>query len=240
MNNYFKLPNSLVSFKPTAEMSGIDIPWVYVGQKYSTFCWHYEDLMLYSINYSHWGKPKLWYGVPCEDREKFDKAVQEKLALLFKEDPNILMDIVTMVNPTYLINKGVRIFRTLQMPGEFVLTFPGSYHAGFSLGLNIGEACNFMSKSWLKHGFQAAQIYRKTREKIGVFPMDWIVTQNVINMARVNIDRETKVQLVEHFKEILRLEKSERQEMEEAYVAHSSKGSFEAKQLDKNTPEDEH
>ena len=25
------------------------------------------------------------------------------------------------------------------MPGEFILTFPGSYHAGFSTGLNIGE-----------------------------------------------------------------------------------------------------
>ena len=45
-------------------MSGINVPWVYVGMKYSTFCWHFEDLMLPSINYNHWGNPKLWYGVP--------------------------------------------------------------------------------------------------------------------------------------------------------------------------------
>lgn len=84
--------------------------------KYSTFCWHYEDLMLYSINYkysffllnilillySHWGKPKLWYGVPETNREKFEKAVKSKIALLFKKDPNILMDIVTMISPAYL------------------------------------------------------------------------------------------------------------------------------------------
>jgi len=149
MNNYFKLDNSLMNFKEEADMSGIDVPWLYVGQKFSTFCWHYEDLMLYSINYNHWGKPKLWYGVPLSDRVKFEKLAKEKVTLLFKEDPNILLDIVTMLDPTYFLNNGVKVSKTLQMPGEFIVTFPGSYHAGFSTGLNIGEACNFLSKSWL-------------------------------------------------------------------------------------------
>lgn len=176
MNNYHKHENSLVNFNKGATMSGIDIPWVYVGQKYSTFCWHYEDLMLYSINYSHWGKPKLWYGIPQSDREKFEKLAKTKIAMLFKEDPNILMDIVTMMDPTYFVNNGVQVYKTLQMPGEFILTFPGSYHAGFSLGLNIGEACNFMSKSWIKYGLKCQEIYRKTREKIGVFPIEWLLT----------------------------------------------------------------
>jgi len=75
--------------------------------KYSTFCWHYEDLMLYSINYNHWGKPKLWYGVPEYDREKFEKAVKSKVAMLFKKDPNILLDIVTMISPAYLASQKV-------------------------------------------------------------------------------------------------------------------------------------
>ena len=112
--------------------------------------------------------------------------------MLFKEDPNILMDIVTMIDPTYFLNNGVKVFKTLQMPGEFVLTFPGSYHAGFSLGLNIGEACNFMSKSWVKYGLQCQEIYRKTREKIGVFPIEWLLTQNMIHMDSVKLDIETK------------------------------------------------
>jgi len=58
--------------------------------------------MLYSINYSHWGKPKLWYGVPESHRERFDKAAKSKIALLFKKDPNILLDIITMISPAYL------------------------------------------------------------------------------------------------------------------------------------------
>ena len=58
--------------------------------------------MLYSINYGHWGAPKQWYAVPEYDREKFEKAVKQKVSLLFKKDPNILLDIVTMISPAYL------------------------------------------------------------------------------------------------------------------------------------------
>ena len=78
--------------------------------KYSTFCWHYEDLMLYSLNYNHYGKPKLWYSIPCDDRTKFEKVVRNKIHLLIKKDPNILLDIVTMINPTYLMQHNVCIY----------------------------------------------------------------------------------------------------------------------------------
>jgi histone demethylase JARID1 len=97
-----------MQFPRTKDISGINTPWLYIGQKYSTFCWHYEDLMLYSINYSHWGKPKLWYTVPADNREKFEKAVKSKVALLFKKDPNILMDIITMISPAYLVSQKVK------------------------------------------------------------------------------------------------------------------------------------
>jgi len=88
-------------------MSGVNVPWSYVGLRFSTFCWHYEDIMMPSINYSHYGKPKLWYGIPETHREKFNKAFQEKSSLLFKKDPNIHFDVVTMVSPAYLQQKGV-------------------------------------------------------------------------------------------------------------------------------------
>jgi len=94
-------------------MSGINVPWMYVGMKFSTFCWHFEDLMLPSINYNHKGKPKLWYGVPQNHRERFDRAVKEKCALLFKKDPNILLDVITMISPTYLKTQSVKITKTL-------------------------------------------------------------------------------------------------------------------------------
>ena len=40
--------------------------------------------------------------MPESEREKFEKAVKQKVSLLFKKDPNILLDIVTMVSPAYL------------------------------------------------------------------------------------------------------------------------------------------
>ena len=108
--------------------------------------------MLPSVNFNHWGKPKLWYGVPESHREKFDRAVKEKCSLMFKKDPNILFDVITMISPAYLKSQGVKIMKTLQRPGEFIFTFPGSYHSGFSTGLNIGEAVNFATKTWIKYG----------------------------------------------------------------------------------------
>jgi histone demethylase JARID1 len=55
LNNLPNQPNSLMQFPRKHDISGINVPWLYIGMKYSTFCWHYEDLMLCSINYSHWG-----------------------------------------------------------------------------------------------------------------------------------------------------------------------------------------
>ena len=95
------------------------------------------------------------------------------------------MDIVTMISPAYLRQQGVKVYKTLQKPNEFILTLPGSYHAGFSTGINIGEAVNFAKKSWLEYGLKCQEIYRKSREKIPVFPMDWLLIKNIQNLKQI-------------------------------------------------------
>lgn len=40
-------------------ITGVMVPWLYVGSCMSAFCWHIEDHALYSINYLHKGSPKV-------------------------------------------------------------------------------------------------------------------------------------------------------------------------------------
>jgi len=42
-----------------SHISGVTVPWLYVAQFFSTFCWHNEDGHLYAINYMHKGEPKV-------------------------------------------------------------------------------------------------------------------------------------------------------------------------------------
>lgn len=100
------------------------------------------------------------------------------------------------------------------MPGEFILTFPGAYHAGFSTGLNIGEAVNFVCKSWFDYGLKCQEIYRKSREKIPVFPIDWLLVENIMNLDKVDLDLETRIRMRDIFKKIYREEKKAREAVE--------------------------
>lgn len=100
------------------------------------------------------------------------------------------------------------------MPGEFILTFPGAYHAGFSTGLNIGEAVNFVTKSWFDYGFKCQEIYRRTREKIPVFPIDWLLIENISNIDSIKLDLEAKIKLKDMYVRIFREERKQREIVE--------------------------
>ena len=100
------------------------------------------------------------------------------------------------------------------MPGEFILTFPGAYHAGFSTGLNIGEAVNFVTKSWFDYGLKCLDIYRRTREKIPVFPIDWLLLENISNLDKINLDLESRIKLKEMYLRTFREEKKQRENIE--------------------------
>jgi histone demethylase JARID1 len=97
------------------------------------------------------------------------------------------------------------------MPGEYILTFPGSYHAGFSTGINVGEAVNFVSRSWFDFGFKCQEIYRKTREKIPVLPIDWLIIENIMNLEHSVLDHETLIKLRESYAKILKEERYSRE-----------------------------
>jgi hypothetical protein len=119
-----------------------------------------------------------------------------------------------MIDPCYLQQQKVKVYKTLQMPGEYIMTFPGAYHGGFSTGINIGEAVNFVSRSWFSYGFKCQEIYRRTREKIPVLPIDWLIIENILNIDRAKLQHETKVKLHDSFMRIVHEERFNREQIE--------------------------
>lgn len=158
LNNLPVSKQSLLS-SMSGDISGMKVPWVYVGMCFSAFCWHIEDHWTYSINYLHWGEPKTWYGVPREDATKLEEVMKGIAPELFKQHPDIMHHLVTTINPSILMKNGVRVVRTNQCAGEFVITFPRAYHAGFNQGYNFAEAVNFCPADWIPIGRQSVSHY---------------------------------------------------------------------------------
>ncbi|XP_035145728.1 lysine-specific demethylase 5D isoform X2 [Callithrix jacchus] len=144
-----------------ADISGMKVPWLYVGMVFSAFCWHIEDHWSYSINYLHWGEPKTWYGVPSVAAEHLEEVMKRLTPELFDSQPDLLHQLVTLMNPNTLMSHGVPVVRTNQCAGEFVITFPRAYHSGFNQGYNFAEAVNFCTADWLPTGRQCIEHYRR-------------------------------------------------------------------------------
>lgn len=66
-------PGSVLKFLKIP-VNGVNVPWLYVGMMFASFCWHNEDNYLYSMNYSHFGDVKQWYGVPAKQSKLFEKV----------------------------------------------------------------------------------------------------------------------------------------------------------------------
>ncbi|RID52253.1 hypothetical protein BRARA_H02865 [Brassica rapa] len=167
LNNFSRLPGSLLKHEGS-DISGVLVPWLYIGMCFSSFCWHVEDHHLYSMNYMHWGAPKLWYGVAGKDAVKLEEAMRKHLPDLFEEQPDLLHKLVTQLSPSKLKTAGVPVHRCVQHAGEFVLTFPRAYHAGFNCGFNCAEAVNVAPVDWLPHGQIAIELYCQQGRKTSI------------------------------------------------------------------------
>ncbi|XWS17995.1 hypothetical protein CRYUN_Cryun32bG0004100 [Craigia yunnanensis] len=164
LNNFPRLEGSVLSFEG-CDISGVLVPWLYVGMCFSSFCWHVEDHHLYSLNYMHWGDPKIWYGVPGNHASSLEAAMRKHLPDLFEEQPDLLHELVTQLSPSVLKAEGVPVYRAVQHSGEFVLTFPRAYHSGFNCGFNCAEAVNVAPVDWLEHGQHAVELYSEQHRK---------------------------------------------------------------------------
>ncbi len=52
------------------------------------------------------------------------------------------------------------MYKAIQSKGRYVVTFPGAYHGGFSLGYSCAESVNWTLSGWLSAGQKAMDMYR--------------------------------------------------------------------------------
>lgn len=185
--NLLNLPNAKGSLLPMFDrkISGMTVPWIYVGSTFSTFCWHLEDQYTLSANYQHEGAPKVWYSIPEYACDKFQHLMHDLAPDLFDKQPDLLHQLVTLVSPHDKRFKDAKItcFKAVQNPNEYIITFPKCYHAGFNSGYNFNEAVNFTLDSWVPYGIEAITNYQQTGKQC-VFDMFELMLNVVIGFLK--------------------------------------------------------
>ncbi|XP_040591171.1 lysine-specific demethylase 4D-like [Mesocricetus auratus] len=154
-------------------IEGVNTPYLYFGMWKTTFAWHTEDMDLYSINYLHFGQPKTWYAVPPEHGRRLEHLARQLFPGSSQGCQAFLRHKVALISPSVLKENGIPFGRMTQEAGEFMVTFPYGYHAGFNHGFNCAEAINFATPRWIDYGKAATQC--SCGEARVSFPMDAFV-----------------------------------------------------------------
>uniref|UniRef100_A0A8C1JVR2 [histone H3]-trimethyl-L-lysine(9) demethylase n=1 Tax=Cyprinus carpio TaxID=7962 RepID=A0A8C1JVR2_CYPCA len=133
-------------------IKGVNTPYLYFGMWKSTFAWHTEDMDLYSINYLHFGEPKSWYIVPPEHGKRLERLAKGFFPGSAQSCEAFLRHKMTLISPSILRKYGIPYEKVTQEAGQFIVTFPYGYHAGFNHGFNCEESTNFATQRWIDYG----------------------------------------------------------------------------------------
>lgn len=61
------------------------------------------------------GEPKTWYGVPSHAAEQLEEVMRELAPELFETQPDLLHQLVTIMNPNILMEHGVPVSISLSL-----------------------------------------------------------------------------------------------------------------------------
>ncbi|XP_061191463.1 lysine-specific demethylase 4A-like [Saccostrea echinata] len=139
------------------KIEGVNTAYLYFGMWKTTFPWHTEDMDLYSINYVHFGAPKSWYAIPPEHGRRLERLAQGFFPSSFQSCPAFLRHKMTLISPAILKQYSIPFNKITQEAGEFMITFPYGYHAGYNHGFNCAESTNFATKRWIEYGKRCLQ-----------------------------------------------------------------------------------
>uniref|UniRef100_A0A674PCA8 [histone H3]-trimethyl-L-lysine(9) demethylase n=1 Tax=Takifugu rubripes TaxID=31033 RepID=A0A674PCA8_TAKRU len=137
------------------KIKGVNTPYLYFGMWKSAFAWHTEDMDLYSINFLHFGEPKSWYIVPPEHGKRLERLAKGFFPGNAQSCEAFLRHKMTLISPSILKKYSIPFEKVTQEAGQFIVTFPFGYHAGFNHGFNCAESTNFATQRWIDYGKQA-------------------------------------------------------------------------------------
>lgn len=62
------------------------------------------------------------------------------------------------ISPEILCKEGIRVHRTVQQSGQFVVCFPGSFVSKVCCGYSVSETVHFATTQWTSMGFKTAKV----------------------------------------------------------------------------------
>uniref|UniRef100_A0A8C7J981 Protein Jumonji n=1 Tax=Oncorhynchus kisutch TaxID=8019 RepID=A0A8C7J981_ONCKI len=151
------LPNNSGSIlRHLGAVPGVTIPWLNIGMVFSTSCWSRDHHRLPYIDYLHTGADCIWYCIPAEEKVKLDKVVHTLLQANGTPGLEMLENNI-MISPEVLCRAGVKVHRTVQQSGQFVVCFPAAFVSKVCCGYSVSETVHFATPQWLNTGYQAAK-----------------------------------------------------------------------------------
>ncbi|RVE67032.1 hypothetical protein OJAV_G00113320 [Oryzias javanicus] len=155
--NLTVLPNNSGSIlRHLGAVPGVTVPWLNIGMVFSTSCWSRDQNRLPYIDYLHTGADCIWYSVPAEEKAKLDKVVHTLLQA--NGTPGLeMLEKNIMISPEVLCREGIKVYRTVQRSGQFVVCFPGAFVSKVCCGYSVSETVHFATPHWMNLGYEAAK-----------------------------------------------------------------------------------
>ncbi|KAJ4927831.1 hypothetical protein JOQ06_015633, partial [Pogonophryne albipinna] len=219
--NLTVLPNNPGSIlRHLGAVPGVTIPWLNIGMVFSTSCWSRDQNRLPYIDYLHTGADCIWYSVPAEEKAKLDKVVHTLLQA--NGTPGLeMLEKNIMISPEVLCREGIKVSRTVQRSGQFVVCFPGAFVSKVCCGYSVSETVHFATPHWINLGYQAAKDL-KCRRVAKPFSMEKLLYQ--IATAESKRDNGLLLTTISALlKDLRNLEMRQRQELYKAGLLSSAR-----------------
>ncbi|XP_036421874.1 protein Jumonji isoform X1 [Colossoma macropomum] len=199
---------------------GVTIPWLNIGMVFSTSCWSRDQNRLPYIDYLHTGADCIWYSIPAEEKTKLDKVVHTLLQA--NGTPGLeMLEKNIMISPEVLSREGIKVHRTVQQSGQFVVVFPGTFVSKVCCGYSVSETVHFATPQWMNLAYEAAKDL-KCRRIAKPFSMEKLLYQ----IATAESKRENALLLStisSLLKDLRNIEMRQRQELYEAGLLSSAR-----------------